>query len=116
MRLGAAVSHAINIFSLLHLNCCIWITRWFLCDLKSPPGKPAECHPSAQQAALPALQPSTLPPCHPATPSARSLLLRSVRRFLITYFFVARFLFNYLYKLQTDNKKQQKKNRRQAKK
>lgn len=65
MRLGAAVSHAINIFSLLHLNCCIWITRWFLCDLKSPPGKPAECHPSAQQAALPALQPSTLPPCHP---------------------------------------------------
>lgn len=25
-RLRAAVSHAINIFSLLHLNCCIWIT------------------------------------------------------------------------------------------
>lgn len=106
MRLGAAVSHAINIFSLLHLNCCIWITRWFLCDLKSPPGKPAECHPSAQQAALPALQPSTLPPCHPFCAFFAPSFGASFFNYLL---FVARFLFNYLYKLQTDNKKQQKK-------
>lgn len=140
-RLRAAVSHAINIFSLLHLNCCIWITVALLsiqlfsrhtCTFFNSYCEKLGlfCHFTIPQPlgekwatliTLCLLTPihrrplRSKPPCTTHNPSTINAHFRSFGGSFVNYFFFAvRFLFNYLYKLQTDKNNMASKKKKRA--